>query len=139
MRQSSCDSALGAALDGSGAFMSNFLHTCCPELHTSPPLVTLSGSIVIAQVSWGHGTNCTQIYGRFNLFEALYRSQVSTLFLDVVDVMHTSFLNGGQPVTMLAFCQPFTMFFTNCPTVPMFIGPVTIFVTNFINPSRCRR
>ena len=78
-------------------------------------LLTLSGSNVIAQVSWEHATCCTTEDGRFNLFESFNRFQVSTLFLNVVDVLLTSFLNVGQSGTMLEFCQPFTMFFKTLP------------------------
>ena len=72
------------------------LATCGPEHHSSPALGTLSDRNVIAQVSWEDATSGTRINGFFNLLRALNRSQLSTLFLDVADVLHTSF---SQPWT----------------------------------------
>ena len=107
------------------------LATHGPEHHSPPALGTLSDRNVIAQVSWEDATSCTRINGCFNLLEALNRSQVSMLMF----CTHP-FLNLGQPVRMLEFCQPFTMF---CSllflTVPSFIRPVTIFFSNVSNRS----
>ena len=41
------------------------------------------------------------------------------------------FANIRQPVTMLQFCEPFTMFFTTSPTFPMSRKPVSTFTRNF--------
>ena len=93
--------------------MNNSLTTHFSGHHSSSAIGTRSAWNAFAQVSWEYATCCTRIAGRFNLLEALGRSQVSTLFLDVVDVLNTSFFSR-QHVTKLEFCHPYVL--SSCST-----------------------
>ena len=90
-------------LDCLDAFTNNLRTNCCPENHSLPASDTLSRLNIIAQTSLEHATCCT-----INIVETLNRFEVSTVFLDTVDVLHASFLSIGQPSTLLGSCKLLT-------------------------------
>ena len=108
--------------------------TFCPLTVLNIPRL-LSGHCLIGtslrKVPWEHARCCTRVSGCFSLLEALNRSQVSTLFLDVLDVLHISFPDSGQPVTMLELCQTFHDAVHDCSNCSRIYQTATIFFTSF--------